>query len=83
MVEGGKSIAGKMEKIGDLIVYRRKFPRLPWRFEPLHDSLSSSRRLMRILRSIVQPLVQVMFDTKAHVLARYTVGFELVRDHDA
>ena len=38
MIGDGKSIAGKMEKIGDLIVYRQKFLHLPWRFEPLHDS---------------------------------------------
>ena len=83
MIGGRNSIAGKMEKIGDLIVYRQKFLHLPWRFEPLHDPLSSPRRLMRILRSIVQPLVLAMFDTKAHVLARYAIGFELVCDHDA
>ena len=38
---------------------------------------------MRILRSIVQPLVLAMFDTKGHVLARCAIGFELVCDHDA
>jgi hypothetical protein len=66
-----------------LIVYRQKFQHLPWRCEPLHVSLSSSRRLVRILRSIVQPLVLAMFDTKAHVLARCAVGFEVICDPDA
>ena len=33
MIGGGNSIAGKMEKIGDLIVYRQKFLHLPWRFD--------------------------------------------------
>jgi hypothetical protein len=44
--------SGNMEKIGDLIVYRQEFVDLPWRFVPLHDPLSSPRRLMRILRPI-------------------------------
>ena len=72
-----------MEKISDLIVYRQEFLDLPWRFEPLHDPLSSPRRLMRILRPIVQPFVLAVFHVQAHVLARCAVGFELVRDHDA
>jgi len=59
-----------MEKISDLIVYRQEFLDLPWRFEPLHDPLSSTRRLMRILRPIVQPFVLAVFNVQAHVLAR-------------
>jgi len=72
-----------MEKIGELIVYRQEFLDLPWRFEPLHDPLSSPRRLMRILRPIVQPFVLAVFHVQAHVLARCAVGVELVRDHYA
>jgi len=72
-----------MEKIGELIVYRQEFLDLPWRFEPLHDPLSSPRRLMRILRPIVQPFVLAVFHVQAHVLARCAIGSELVRDHDA
>ena len=38
---------------------------------------------MRILRPIVQPFVLAVFDVQAHVLAHCSVGFELIRDHDA
>ena len=80
---GADLASGNMEKIGDLIVYRQEFLDLPWRFVPLHDPLSSPRRLMRILRPIVQPFVLAVLQVQAHVLARCAIGFELVRDHDA
>ena len=67
MIEGGKSIAGQMEKNGDLIVNGAKLLSLLRRYEPLRDSLSSARGLMRILRSIVEPLVLAMLNSRNHV----------------
>jgi hypothetical protein len=46
MSYGGKPIARKIEKIGDLIVNRQESLDLSRRFELLHDPLSSPRRLM-------------------------------------
>jgi hypothetical protein len=37
------------ENVGDLIMDGKKSLPLSWRFEALHDPLSSSRRLVRIL----------------------------------
>ena len=60
---------GECEEIGDLIVYRQEFLDLPWRFEPLHDPLSSPRRLVRILGPIVQPFVLAVFHVQASLRA--------------
>ncbi len=38
---------------------------------------------MRVLRAIVQAFVLAMFNLKAHLRPRHSVGAELVRDHDA
>src|SRR5580698_8220604 len=38
---------------------------------------------MRVLRAIVQAFVLAMFNLKAHLRPRRSVGAELVRDHDA
>ena len=72
-----------MEKVCDFIVNREKSLRLPGGFEARHDPFASSCRLVRVLRSIIQPPVLAMFDLKAHLGSRCAVGAELVRDHDA
>jgi hypothetical protein len=48
---GGVLIGAAGENVGDLIVGGKKPLHLPWRLEALHDSLSSSGRLVRILRT--------------------------------
>jgi hypothetical protein len=50
------------EQVVDLIVGCEKALGLAGRFELLHLPLSSSRRLVRILRSVVQSLVLPMLD---------------------
>ena len=55
-------IAAEMEEVVDLIVGGEEPLRLAGRFELLHLPLSSARRLMRVFRSVVQPLVLAMLD---------------------
>jgi hypothetical protein len=57
-------IAAEMEEVADRVVRREEPLHLPGRFEPLHLSLASSRRLMRILRPVVQSFVAAMLDTR-------------------
>src|ERR1700722_17762248 len=49
----------------------------------IHDPFASPRRLMRILRAIVQAFMLAMFDSKTHLRSRGSVGPELVRHHHA
>src|SRR5215204_2070402 len=51
---GGEVIAAEVEQVVDLIVGGEKALSLAGRLEALHLSLSSSSRLMRILRPVVQ-----------------------------
>lgn len=75
--------AGKMEEIGELIVNGQEALRLSRRFEPLHDPLSSPRRLMRIFRSVIQAFVLAILDPQRHVPAGRAIRGQFVRDHDA
>ena len=53
------------------------------RFELLHLPLSSARRLVRILRSVVQPLVLAMLNAGHDLPFCGAVAGQLVGDHDA
>ena len=53
---GSDVIAAEMEEVVDLIVGGEEPLRLAGRFEPLHLPLSSARRLVRVFRSVVEPL---------------------------
>ena len=53
---GSDVIAAEMKEVVDLIVGREEALRLASRFELLHLPLSSARRLVRILGSVVQSL---------------------------
>src|SRR3954470_2189781 len=53
MFSGGDEVAMKKEKVVDLVVGGEETPRLSRRLEPLHLSFLPSRRLVRILRSVV------------------------------
>jgi len=55
-------IAAEMEEVVDLIVGGEEPLRLAGRFELLHLPLSSARRLVRVFRSVVEPLVLAMLD---------------------
>ena len=76
-------IAAQMEEIVDLIVGGEQPLRLAGRFELLHLSLSSARRLMRVFRSVVEPFVLAMFDAGHDLAFGRAVAGELVGDHDA
>jgi hypothetical protein len=54
---GSDVIAAETKEVVDLIVGREEPLRLAGRFELLHLPLSSARRLVRVFRSVVQPLV--------------------------
>ena len=54
MLGGSDMITAKMEQVVDLIVGGEEPLRLAGRFELLHLSLSSARRLVRVFRSVVQ-----------------------------
>ena len=57
IVDGGKSVAGKVKEIGDLIVNGQEHLDLSRRFEPLHYPLSAPRRQMKVFRPVVDSLV--------------------------
>jgi hypothetical protein len=52
----------RAENVGDLMMGRQKPLHLPWRLESLHDPLSSSGRLMGILRPVVKAFVLAVLD---------------------
>jgi hypothetical protein len=55
--------------------------RLAGRFELLHLPLSSARRLVRVFRSVVEPLVLAMLDARHHLSSGRAVAGKLVGDH--
>src|ERR1700720_2567895 len=57
--------------------------RLSGRFELLHLPLSAARWLVRILRSVVQPLVLAMLNARHDLSLRRTIAGKLVGDHNA
>ena len=60
---GGSVLIGvASENVGDLIMDGKKSLHLPWRLEALHDPLSSSRRLVRILCPIVEAFMLAVLD---------------------
>jgi hypothetical protein len=75
LTEGGAKLRGGVllwaagEHVGDLIMDGKKPLHLPGRLEPLHDPLSSSRRLMGILRPVVEAFVLSVRDA-GHDLSR-------------
>ena len=74
---------GGGRKIGDLIMSRQKPLRLPRRLEPLHDPLSSSGRLVGILRPVVEAFVLPMLDAGHDVTLGRSVAAELVGNQHA
>jgi hypothetical protein len=72
-----------MEEIGDLVVNGQKFLRLARRFEPLHDPLSSSRRLIRIFCPVVEAFMLAIFDAQPHRRSGRAVRFQPVSDYHA
>ena len=56
-------IATEVKEVVDLIVGREETLCLPGRLEPLHLPFSSSGRLVRVLRPVVQTLVLPVLNT--------------------
>jgi hypothetical protein len=57
-------ISAKVKEVVDPIVGGEKSLHLSRRFEPLNDPLSSSRRLVGILRPVVQALVLAVLNAR-------------------
>src|SRR3982075_1544483 len=53
------------------------------RLETAHDSFTLTRRLMRILCSVVEPFVPPMFSSGKHSPKRRRIAREFVGDHHA
>jgi hypothetical protein len=80
---GGVVVGAAGENVGDLIVYGQKPLHLSRRLEPLHDPLSSSGRLMGILRSVVEALVLAVLDVGHDLTLGRGIAAELVGDPHA
>jgi hypothetical protein len=79
-LRGGVLVGAAGENVGDLIMGRQKLLHLPRRFEPLHDPLSSSRRLVGILRSVVEAFVLAVPDPRHDLALGGRITFQLVGD---
>jgi len=56
MAGGGQAMAAGAKMLADESERLQETLRLLWRFEPSHRSLPLPRRLMGVLRPIIQPL---------------------------
>src|SRR5690242_12220152 len=81
MKPGGGVLAGAAgEEVGDLIMDGQKLLHLPRRLEALHDPLSSSGRLVGILRPVVEAFVLAVLDARHDLPLGGTVAAQLVGD---
>src|SRR5271166_6173388 len=79
-VGGGVLVWPAGENIGNLIMDGKKPLHLPRRLEPLHDPLSSSRRLVGILGPVVDAFVLPMLDAGHDLTLGRGVAAQLVGD---
>ena len=79
-LDGGILVTAAGENVGDLIMGRQKPLRLPRRLESLHDPLSSSHRLVGILRAVVEAFVQPVLDAGQDLTLGRSIAAELVGD---
>src|SRR3978361_2216835 len=78
---GGVVLVGAAgENVGDLLMGGKKPLHLPRRLEPFHDPLSSSGRLVGVLRPVVETLVLAMLDAGHDLALGCGVAAELVGD---
>jgi hypothetical protein len=70
-------VAAKMKEVVDPVVGGKEALRLAGRLQPLYPSFSSSCRLMRVLSTVVQPLVLAVLDGRNHLLLRGAVACQL------
>jgi hypothetical protein len=73
VVGGGHQVAGQEEEVVDLVVGGEEALSLPGRLEPLHLAFSSSGRLVRVFRPIVQPLVLAVLNARHDLLLRRAI----------
>src|SRR5215203_5636690 len=81
ILAGGDVVAAEVEEIADLVVGGEETLCLAGRLEALHLPLPSSRRLVRVFRSVVEALVPAVLDARHQLLSRRAVAGELVGDH--
>ena len=72
----------RAEVLGDGPIGGEEALRVARGLEALHAPLPLARRLMRILRPIVQIAVLTMFDVRQDLSLRRAIAFEFVRDDD-
>src|SRR3954452_1611032 len=77
---GGVLVGAAGEDVGELIVGGEKPLHLPRRLKALHDPLSSSGRLVGILRPIIETLVLPMLDAGHDFTLGRCVAAQLVSD---
>jgi hypothetical protein len=80
VVSGGEMIAAEREEVVDPVMRREKPLCLAGGFEPLHLPLASSRRLVRILGSVVEPFVPAVLDPRHRFSLRRGIARQLVGD---
>ena len=81
MVDGGQAMAAELEEVVNLAVTGEELLGVPRRLEPLHLSFSSSCRLVRDLRPVVEVAALSMFDPGQGFPLSGIIAAQLVR-HD-
>src|SRR5215217_6679773 len=82
VLAGGDVVAAEVEEVVDLIVGGEETLCLAGRLEALHLAFSSSRRLVRVFRPVVEAPVPTVLDGGHQLLLRRAVADELIGDHD-
>src|SRR4051812_34197938 len=83
IISGGEQVASGTEVRSNYSVYLDKPLGVPSRLEPSHSLLPLARRLMRVLRAIVQVAMLPMSHAGHHHPFRHPVAAQFVRDDDA
>ena len=83
ILDGRHLMAAEQEEVVDFVMGGKEALCLAGRLEPLHLPLSSSSRLVGVLRPVVQSFVLPVLDGGHHLSLRSAVTGELVGDHDA
>jgi hypothetical protein len=73
-------IAAEMKQVVDRVVGGQELLRLPRRLEKFHLPFSPSRRLVRVLRPLVQSLMLAVLNPGQDVLFGSGVTGQLIRD---
>jgi len=82
ILTGGQAVAAARKEVVDPVVGGEKALSVPRRLETLHLPLSPSGGLVRVLCSIVQPLVLPVLDAGHDLPLGSLAARQLARDHD-